>query len=107
MCVWQWGAAVNIDDGGILPIAPHVMGNIEQRGNCPLTVAAWIMNQEWLNHLAGRNSGHERLRDLARAAVNRVVHPSIFRRVWAVVIVEQARAVARESGFCTAEIVHT
>ena len=98
---------MNVDDGGVLPIAPHVVGNIEQRGNRPLTVTAWIMHELRLNHVAGGNPGHERIRDLARVAVSHVVNPCVLRRVWAVVIVEQARAVACEGGFCPAEFVHT
>ena len=98
--------AVNVDDGGVLPVARHVEGHIEKRGNRPLAVAAGIVHQIRLDHVLGAHAGDQRMRDLMRLAGRERVDPEIAGGGRAVVVVEQARAVVREGRMAARRLVH-
>src|SRR5262249_13620909 len=94
------------NDGGILAIALHVVRHVDESGNRPLTVAAGIVHEKWLNHVVSRNARHQRMRNLSGFAGCQVIDPGVVRSVGAVVEVEHCRPVARERRLSAAESVY-
>ena len=98
--------AVDVNNRGVLSVARHVVGHVEECGDGPLAVAAGIVDQIGLDHIFGAHSRDQRMRDLMRLAGGQRVNPEIARSGGAVVVVEQARAVLRERGVAAGRLVH-
>ena len=98
---------MHIDNCGTDRLARQIVGNINQSRDRPFAVAAGIVNQKGFNHVLGANSRDKRMRNLACFIIGQRINPNIVRRVGAVMIVEEPRAVARERRFGAAHLVHT
>src|ERR1700676_4820775 len=100
------GAAMDVNDGGVLSVARHVVGDVEKCGDGPLAVAAGIVHEIRLDHVFGANAGDERMRDLMRLAGGECVHPEIAGGSGPVVIIKQTRAVFGEGRVASSRLVY-
>ena len=77
---------MDVNNGGVLPVARHVERDVEKSRDRPLAVAAGIVHQEGLDHVLGSDAADEGMRDLLRLAGWRGYRPKVAGSRRAVVV---------------------
>ena len=65
------------------------------------------MDQERLRHLRRVDAADQRMSHLMRLLGRYVVHPSVIRCRWTIVVVEQSRSIFSKGGFSSTQRIHS